>query len=173
MFFIIPCVDIYEKIDLRTATYEIPPQEVSLYLCMQKKGAPVRDTLKTVVLHKWFATEQGCHYTELSRAELCWDQSGDQLLTRNREKKFSLKRNNKTRDTKMYLLTRPTFYLSFHQTFCLLSNIHCVFCLPQSPTIMATVRAKWWEECRVSCAVIQSDTDIKYLQYLHSTVSSI
>ena len=62
VFFIIPCVDIYEKIDLRTATYEIPPQEVScrgtLYLCMQKKGAPVRDTLKTVVLHKWFATEQ-------------------------------------------------------------------------------------------------------------------
>ena len=28
MFFIIPCVDVYEKIDLRTATYEIPPQEV-------------------------------------------------------------------------------------------------------------------------------------------------
>ena len=29
VFFIIPCVDIYEKIDLRTATYEIPPQEVT------------------------------------------------------------------------------------------------------------------------------------------------
>ena len=28
VFFIIPCVDVYEKIDLRTATYEIPPQEV-------------------------------------------------------------------------------------------------------------------------------------------------
>ena len=28
MFFIIPCVDIFEKIDMRTATYEIPPQEV-------------------------------------------------------------------------------------------------------------------------------------------------
>ena len=28
MFFIIPCVDIYEKIDMRTKTYEIPPQEV-------------------------------------------------------------------------------------------------------------------------------------------------
>ena len=27
-FFIIPCVDIYQKIDMRTATYEIPPQEV-------------------------------------------------------------------------------------------------------------------------------------------------
>ena len=30
VFFVIPCVDVYEKIDLRTATYEIPPQEVSI-----------------------------------------------------------------------------------------------------------------------------------------------
>ena len=29
VFFIIPCVDIYEKIDMRTCTYEIPPQEVN------------------------------------------------------------------------------------------------------------------------------------------------
>ena len=29
VFFVIPCIDVYEKIDLRTATYEIPPQEVS------------------------------------------------------------------------------------------------------------------------------------------------
>ena len=28
VFFINPCVDIYEKIDMRTATYEIPPQEI-------------------------------------------------------------------------------------------------------------------------------------------------
>ena len=28
VFFVIPCVDIYEKIDMRTATFEIPPQEV-------------------------------------------------------------------------------------------------------------------------------------------------
>ena len=28
VFFIIPCVDIYEKIDMRTSTYEIPPQEI-------------------------------------------------------------------------------------------------------------------------------------------------
>ena len=28
VFFIIPCVDIYEKVDMRTCTYEIPPQEV-------------------------------------------------------------------------------------------------------------------------------------------------
>ena len=29
VFFIIPCVDVFEKIDMRTMTYEIPPQEVS------------------------------------------------------------------------------------------------------------------------------------------------
>ena len=28
VFFIIPCLDMYEKVDMRTATYEIPPQEV-------------------------------------------------------------------------------------------------------------------------------------------------
>jgi len=28
VFFIIPCVDVYEKIDQRTNTYEIPPQEI-------------------------------------------------------------------------------------------------------------------------------------------------
>ena len=28
VFFVIPCLDIYEKIDMRTATFEIPPQEV-------------------------------------------------------------------------------------------------------------------------------------------------
>ena len=32
VFFIIPCVDIYEKIDMRTQTYDVPPQEVSLHL---------------------------------------------------------------------------------------------------------------------------------------------
>ena len=32
VFFIIPCVDVFEKIDMRTMTYEIPPQEVSCLL---------------------------------------------------------------------------------------------------------------------------------------------
>ena len=37
VFFIIPCVDIYEKIDMRTATYEIPPQEVrQVPICQQQ-----------------------------------------------------------------------------------------------------------------------------------------
>jgi erythrocyte band 7 integral membrane protein len=30
VFFIIPCVDIYEKIDMRTQTFDVPPQEVRL-----------------------------------------------------------------------------------------------------------------------------------------------
>jgi len=28
VFFVIPCIDIYEKIDLRTQTYDVPPQEI-------------------------------------------------------------------------------------------------------------------------------------------------
>ena len=29
VFFIIPCVDVYQKIDMRTQTYDVPPQEVA------------------------------------------------------------------------------------------------------------------------------------------------
>ena len=28
VFFIIPCLDIYQKIDMRTSSYDVPPQEV-------------------------------------------------------------------------------------------------------------------------------------------------
>jgi regulator of protease activity HflC (stomatin/prohibitin superfamily) len=30
VFFIIPCVDTYEKIDMKSQTFEIPPQEANL-----------------------------------------------------------------------------------------------------------------------------------------------
>ena len=30
VFFIIPCLDVYEKIDMRTCTYDVPPQEVRI-----------------------------------------------------------------------------------------------------------------------------------------------
>ena len=30
VFFVIPCIDMYEKIDLRTQSYDVPPQEVVL-----------------------------------------------------------------------------------------------------------------------------------------------
>ena len=29
VFFVIPCVDHYQKIDMRTQTYDVPPQEVN------------------------------------------------------------------------------------------------------------------------------------------------
>ena len=32
VFFIIPCLDVYEKIDMRSQTFEIPPQEVDNFL---------------------------------------------------------------------------------------------------------------------------------------------
>ena len=28
VFFILPCVDVYEKIDMRTQTFNVPPQEI-------------------------------------------------------------------------------------------------------------------------------------------------
>ena len=31
VFFILPCVDTYEKVDMRTHNYEIPPQEVNIF----------------------------------------------------------------------------------------------------------------------------------------------
>ena len=31
IFFIVPCVDSYQKVDMRTLTFDVPPQEVSLY----------------------------------------------------------------------------------------------------------------------------------------------
>ena len=34
MFFIIPCIDMYEKIDMRTQTYNVPPQEVLIIMLM-------------------------------------------------------------------------------------------------------------------------------------------
>ena len=38
VFFILPCVDVYEKIDMRTQTFNVPPQEV----CMCKGREAVR-----------------------------------------------------------------------------------------------------------------------------------
>ena len=32
VFFVIPCIDMYEKIDLRTQSYDVPPQEVKLMI---------------------------------------------------------------------------------------------------------------------------------------------
>ena len=52
VFFIIPCLDIYEKIDMRSQTFEIPPQEVTKYKVIPAlKGAKY--------IWKW-----SCHQTK-------------------------------------------------------------------------------------------------------------
>ena len=33
LFFIMPCVDTYKKVDLRTVSFDVPPQEVSAVQC--------------------------------------------------------------------------------------------------------------------------------------------
>lgn len=30
IFFILPCIDAYARVDLRTRTYDVPPQELSI-----------------------------------------------------------------------------------------------------------------------------------------------
>lgn len=30
IFFILPCIDAYARVDLRTRTYDVPPQEVNI-----------------------------------------------------------------------------------------------------------------------------------------------
>ena len=45
VFFVIPCVDIYEKIDMRTATFEIPPQEVLCLSCNNIQSVPQKSVI--------------------------------------------------------------------------------------------------------------------------------
>ena len=37
VFFVIPCVDVYEKIDMRTQTFDVPPQEVRVECLMENQ----------------------------------------------------------------------------------------------------------------------------------------
>lgn len=39
IFFILPCVDSYARVDLRTRTYDVPPQEVSASFWLILPGA--------------------------------------------------------------------------------------------------------------------------------------
>lgn len=32
MFFIVPCIDSYTKVDLRTVTFDVPPQESPTFI---------------------------------------------------------------------------------------------------------------------------------------------
>jgi erythrocyte band 7 integral membrane protein len=35
IFFIVPCIDTYRKVDLRTVSFDVPPQEVSNQLLFE------------------------------------------------------------------------------------------------------------------------------------------
>ena len=45
LFFIMPCIDSYKKVDLRTVSFDVPPQEVkkplSLTLCLCNENWPL------------------------------------------------------------------------------------------------------------------------------------
>ena len=40
IFFIVPCVDSYQKVDMRTLTFDVPPQEVSLLYIISERNRP-------------------------------------------------------------------------------------------------------------------------------------
>jgi regulator of protease activity HflC (stomatin/prohibitin superfamily) len=44
LFFIVPCIDNYTKIDLRTVSFDVPPQEVRLlnWFCSAELGGSTR-----------------------------------------------------------------------------------------------------------------------------------
>lgn len=47
LFFIMPCTDVYKKIDIRTVSFNVPPQEVSrkglMWKGRREKGAESRE----------------------------------------------------------------------------------------------------------------------------------
>ena len=36
LFFIMPCIDTYKKVDLRTVSFDVPPQEASYFVSVCK-----------------------------------------------------------------------------------------------------------------------------------------
>ena len=51
VFFVIPCVDVYEKIDMRSQTFEIPPQEVCSVLVVQTSNLKALHEIKGSDVH--------------------------------------------------------------------------------------------------------------------------
>ena len=50
VFFIIPCVDTYVKIDMRSMTFEIPPQEVRMSITKPNQTKLPREEAKNPML---------------------------------------------------------------------------------------------------------------------------
>ena len=47
LFFVIPCIDSYKCVDLRTVSFDVPPQEVSKYNCVDLRTATRREQVYT------------------------------------------------------------------------------------------------------------------------------
>ena len=74
IFFIVPCVDSYQKVDMRTLTFDVPPQEVSLlYFTATKTGVRKYQYSKFIETKNHYAflididqrfsnCSCGCHY---------------------------------------------------------------------------------------------------------------
>ena len=64
IFFIVPCVDSYQKVDMRTLTFDVPPQEVShLHLTHKHSFRCLAWPVSTVAL----SPHKGRFYTQQSQ----------------------------------------------------------------------------------------------------------
>ena len=52
IFFIVPCIDTYRKVDLRTVSFDVPPQEVKSARCSNKKKIYLKKKEKKFQLNK-------------------------------------------------------------------------------------------------------------------------
>lgn len=50
VFFVLPCLDNYTKVDLRTISFDVPPQEVSISRQRKPKNCPIYDLNKDKAL---------------------------------------------------------------------------------------------------------------------------
>lgn len=73
IFFILPCIDAYARVDLRTRTYDVPPQEVSTF----RVGRSIKDAFELSAHKRQVFFEsvlvELCHYFTLCSQVLTKD----------------------------------------------------------------------------------------------------
>ena len=50
IFFVLPCIESYQKVDLRTITLGVPPQEVNMYTSVPRNGKKKQVNMSNAVI---------------------------------------------------------------------------------------------------------------------------
>lgn len=85
LFFVLPCIDTYRKVDLRTVSFNVPPQEVnfsfSIYLPILINAIPrINVHLKIKRLLLRLRTENSARYSRYSTLLTKSSYSSDRLI---------------------------------------------------------------------------------------------